>query len=168
MTMKNLTITIPDLKKGDIVLYYEARFEILEDARNCCRTEAEEKEALEFQPFGAKAKFISYVDGSGKKGDWLLEGFDWFQGNSFAKAVIEAPEAPRDLIQEMKQRIQEDTQEHITALVDRINQYEFCTLNPDTCSMAALDRAESKEIAARNAVILLADLFNCETPFKKF
>ena len=55
----------------------------------------------------------------------------------------------------------------INTLVSKVSSHEFC---PDylTCSMAKLERAETKEIELRNAVILLAEFLNCETPFIKF
>lgn len=85
------TITIPELKEGDIVIFYGAKFEVLEDAYNCSHNELKlpnERRDLPFQAFGAKCIFMSYEDGSPKKGDRLLENYDWFQGNSLAKACI--------------------------------------------------------------------------------
>lgn len=90
--MKTQNVAIPELKKGNVVLFYGAKFEILEDAKNVYYNELQldsNKRPLELQAFGSDAKFISYQDGSGKKGNSLLENYDYFQGNSLAKATIE-------------------------------------------------------------------------------
>lgn len=81
------SVSVPNLKKGDKVTYYSAIFEVLEDSYNCYDNEARlpsERRELKDQTFGAKCKFVSYDDGSGKKGDHLLENYDWFQGNERA------------------------------------------------------------------------------------
>jgi hypothetical protein len=87
------TISTPQLLKGDIAFMHGAKFEILEDARNVSNNDLKlpnERTDLDGQAFGAKAKFLSYEDGSGKTGDSLLENYDWFQGNSYAKTCIKS------------------------------------------------------------------------------
>jgi len=85
------TLAVPQLKKGQRVIYYGAIFEILEDAKNVSSNSLKlefERQPIEKQAFGAKCKFISYEDGTGKIGDKLLENYDYFQGNSYAKHTV--------------------------------------------------------------------------------
>lgn len=68
---------IKDFKVGERFEYYSAIFEVIDD----CQTWTRHRHENDNVPcYGRHCKFISYTDGSGKKGDGLLEGYEWMQG----------------------------------------------------------------------------------------
>lgn len=94
--MKNkntTTVAIPELKKGQTVVFYGARFEILEDSKNVYDNERRlpfEQKPEHLQTFAAKARFLQHINAEEISLDKLVEKYDVFQGNSLATIEVEA------------------------------------------------------------------------------
>lgn len=79
-----------ELKKGDVILYYEAEFEILEDARlvrdypsNSIDTSV--KLDREFHVYGCACKIIEEVNTALAD---LLNDYDWIQSSDFVNWIV--------------------------------------------------------------------------------